>query len=399
MPTIGLILPSAGFRTSDFISAARRLRADLVVVSDEHQLLASPDEFLRVDLTDAQRSAARVATAFPHLDAIVAADEAGVELSAHIGKALGLPHNPVEAAKASRDKATQRRLWREKGLDQPDFEVIQTTSVITTKLPFPLVIKPIDRSASQGVIRVNDLAQLSTAHERIKTIVGADATLIIETFLDGSEVAVEGLMLGGVLTPLAIFDKPDPMDGPYFAETLLISPSRLAPHIQRRVTAAAADACTALGLREGPIHVEFRIGDDGIPRLLELAARPIGGLCGRAIRFSVLSAPLEEVLLRAALGRPLGSIEPSALATGVHMLNADQTGRYIGTVGIEEALQIPGILNVDMTAAPGATVTALPDGGSYLGFVFARAATSHQVEHALRTAAARLTITIDTSPT
>lgn len=394
MSTTGLILPSAGYRTEDFITAARRLRCDLVVISDEHQILATPDHFMKVDLRDPDTAAGRIAHAFPDLDAIVAADDGGVLLAAKVGALLDLPHNPPEAAAASRDKIAQRTAWLRAGLAQPEFRVVSSEDELETGLPYPVVVKPADRSASEGVIRADDHLALKSAYRRTRRLVGEAAPVIVETFVPGREVALEGLLRRGELTPLSLFDKPDPMDGPYFAETFLISPSRLAPHLQRRVKQAADHACSALGLREGPVHIEFRVSPDGVPMLLELAARPIGGMCGRAIRFSVLSVPLEEVLLRAALGRSIGSIEPSSAATGVYMLNAPTTGRFANVGGVEDALAIPGIIEVTMTATRGSAVTALPDGGSYLGFVFARAATPHAVESALRSAASKLRIHI-----
>ncbi|MBT8208851.1 MAG: ATP-grasp domain-containing protein [Acidimicrobiia bacterium] len=390
MSTTGLILPSSGYRTEDFITAARRLRCDLVVISDEHQILATPDQFMEVDLNEPDASADRIARTFPNLDAIIAADDGGVLLAAKVGELLDLPHNPPAAAAATRDKIAQRMAWQRAGLAQPDFRIVRSADELNTDLPYPVVVKPASRSASEGVIRADDVDALESAYERTRRLVGDSAPLIVETFMPGREVALEALLRQGELTPLSLFDKPDPMDGPYFAETILISPSRLAPHLQRRVKQAAGDACRALGLEEGPVHIEFRVSDDGVPGLIELAARPIGGMCGRAIRFSVLSVPLEEILLRAALGRSIGSIEPSSAATGVYMLNAPQTGTFVNVSGVAQALEVPGIIEVTITAARGSTVTALPDGGSYLGFVFARAATPHAVEVALRAGQSKL---------
>src|ERR1700761_8747986 len=172
-------------------------------------------------------------------------------------------------------------------------------------------------SASQGVVRANSRDEFVAAAERIRRLLGSPEILarkeagldrlIVEGFLPGKEVAVEGLLTDGELRVLAIFDKPDPLDGPYFEETIYVAPSRLSDVVQNEIERSARDAVRAIGLTQGPVHAEFRVNEDGVWPL-EVAPRPIGGLCARALRFVGAGGAgggvggLGGVVLRAAVG-------------------------------------------------------------------------------------------------
>jgi hypothetical protein len=191
-----------------------------------------------------------------------------------------------------------------------------------------------------------------------------------------------------VLKPLALFDKPDPLEGPFFEETIYVTPSRLPDALQRRITAAAAAACAALGLSEGPVHAELRVNDDG-PWIIEVAARSIGGLCSRTLRFGT-GMSLEEVILRHALGWPIDSLVREQRPAGVMMIPIPRAGRLGAIHGRERATGVEGIEEVAITAHVGQELVPLPEGWQYLGFIFARADTPDAVEKALREAHAHL---------
>ncbi|MGH8974750.1 MAG: ATP-grasp domain-containing protein, partial [Acidimicrobiia bacterium] len=268
------------------------------------------------------------------------------------------------------------------------------------RVGFPCVIKATSLSASRGVIRADDPAQAAAAGERVRAILAEasgspDGALVVERYVDGTEVAVEALLLQGQLEVLAIFDKPDPLTGPYFEETLYVTPSRLPAATQADVREAAAAAAAAIGLVEGPAHAELRIDAEGKPWLLEVAARSIGGLCSRSLRFGA-GLSLEELILRHALGLPLDPVREHA-ASGVMMLPIPAAGTLVEVRGQAEARAVPGIEGLELSVPPGRPVRPLPEADRYLGFLFARAATPEAVETALRTAHARLEVVIDTA--
>jgi biotin carboxylase len=401
VPRVLLLLPTATYRAEDFLAAAGAVGAEVVVASERRQALrgAMGDRALRVDLRRPERAADAVVELAGRvgLDAVVAVDDGGVATAALAGERLGLPHNPPAAVAATRDKAAMRRAFDEAGIPQPGFRVLQPDDDAGA-LNFPAVLKPVALSASRGVIRADDPTAARAAVVRIRAIL-ADAgedpngPIVAEAYAPGAEVAVEALLRGGTLEVLAVFDKPDPLEGPFFEETIYVTPSRLPPGRLRRVEETAAAAAAALGLREGPVHAEVRVHGDRI-RMLELAARSIGGLCSRALRFGA-GISLEEVILRHALGLPLGEHARERAASGVMMLPIRRAGTLREVRGVDAARAVPGVSDVRITIAPGRPVVPLPEGDRYLGFAFARGGTPAEVEAALRAADAALDVVLD----
>jgi biotin carboxylase len=298
---------------------------------------------------------------------------------------------------ATRDKAVMRRAFGAAGIPQPGFRVLRPGDDAGA-VDLPAVLKPVALSASRGVIRADSSQAARAAEARIRAILAgagedADGPILAETYEPGVEVAVEALLRGGELEVLAVFDKPDPLEGPYFEETIYVTPSRLPEERLRQVEAMAAAAAKALGLREGPVHAELRLDGDAI-RVLELAARSIGGLCSRALRFGA-GISLEEVILRHALGLPLGDHARERAASGVMMLPIRQSGTLREVRGLDAARAVPGVSDVRITIAPGRPVVPLPEGDRYLGFAFARAETPAEVEAALRAAEGALEVVVD----
>lgn len=402
MPRVLLVLPSASYRAPDFVAAARALDVDLAVASEGQQAFPDPNRFVRIDLRHQERSVERIlALEGQPLDAIMAVDDAGVEIAAAAAFRLGLSHNSTESVNATRNKAELRRRFAAAGVVQPAFRVsdVRRAASNAADIGFPVVVKPVSLSASRGVIRADDPTETTVAARRGRQILDdagrpSDEPILIEEYISGDEVAVEGMLKNGELEVLAVLDKPDPLEGPFFEETIFVTPSRHAPAVQDGVTNAVAAAARAAGLTEGPVHAELRLRD-GRPFMLEIAARPIGGLCSRALSFGVFGASLETVLLRNALRLPQGGFEALAPASGVMMLPIARRGRRGVVSGREEALRVPGITGIEITVAAGAEVVPLPEGDRYLGFLFARGETPADAEASLRTAFSKLDVAID----
>lgn len=395
MARIVLLLPTATYRASDFLDAARGLGIDVLVGSEELQTLAPS---LLVPFDDPALAAdviVEAAASWP-VDAIVAVDEPGVIPAALAAARLGLPHNPPEAVAATRDKARLRAHLAAASVTQPAFAVVDADGNIeaaVTSVGLPCVVKPLSLSASKGVIRADSVADAIAASARVRAIADdPTAPVLVEAFAPGKEVAVEGIVDGGRFTVLAIFDKPDQVDGPYFPETLLISPSRLDAETQERVRDVMGAATAALGLVEGPVHGEARVettAAGAVVRILEVAARSIGGLCARTLRFGT-GMTLEEVILRHAVGLPIANLDREQTAVGVAMLYAPSAGVLREVTGKDAAASVPGVREIEITARPGTLVAPLPDDARYLGFVFARGASPDAVEESLRAAVAHI---------
>jgi biotin carboxylase len=399
-----LLLPTTTYRTEAFIDAATRLGVELVCASERPSTLEglSPNSLVTLDFADPLGSAETIAR-FAHsrpIDAVVGVDDLTTVTAAAIGQRLGMKANALPAVSAARDKHAMRRCLAEAGVPVPRFRLVELANdpaSAARKTKYPCVLKPLMLSASRGVIRANDPGEFVAAFERIAAILarpdaappaGARRALLVEEFVPGCEIALEGLLVGGSLHVLAIFDKPDPLDGPFFEETIYVTPSRLPAATQSRVAAVTRDACSALGLTEGPIHAELRVNDRG-PFVLEVAARSIGGLCARTLTFGT-GLSLEELILGHALGRPLESLERERRAAGVMMIPIPRAGRLVSVSGAEAARAVEAIEDVVITMHPGQEVIPLPEGWQYLGFIFARAETPSAVEGALREAHARL---------
>lgn len=409
MPRVLLLLPTTTYKAPDFLAAAERLGLDITVASEEASALEglNPPGLLTLDFRDPRGSAAKAgAFAKEHpIDAVVGVDEQTALVSAAIAEELGLRHNPVSAAEAAGDKARMRELLFEAGVPSPRARLFQLAAGPGAAIPFvrfPCVLKPTFLSASRGVIRANDPGELASAWQRLAGILaepevaakggGAARQVLVEDFVPGVEVAVEGLLKDGRLQTLALFDKPDPLDGPFFEETIYVTPSRLPSEAQERIAQAANHAALAIGLRDGPVHAELRWNDRG-PFVIEIAARSIGGLCSRTLRFGT-GLSLEELVLLHALGQDVDSVERDWRAAGVLMIPIPRGGVLEGVRGQDEARAVPDIEDVVISAHLGQTLVPLPEGARYLGFVFSRARTPERAEAALREAHAKLAFEI-----
>ena len=404
MSRVLLILPTDTYRAADFLAAASRLDVDVIVGSERRQMMAASmgDRAVVVPMGDVDAAVGIIAALHERrpVDAVLAVDDQGLMVAAAASEHLGMTHNPPASVAATRDKAALRARLAASSVPQPDYRVVQPDGRISNaaaEIGYPCVVKPVSRSGSQGVIRVDDRAQAVAAEDRIRSIVGASETLLVERFVPGAEVAVEGLLGGGTLEVLAVFDKPDPLDGPFFEETIYVTPSRQPPPVLAAVEATVASATAALGLREGPVHAELRIGPRGELTVLEVAARSIGGLCARALRFGV-GVSLEEVIIRHAVGAGLDGLRRETQASGVMMLPIRSAGVLERVSGLNDARSVDGVAGVEISIPVGRPVVPLPEGDRYLGFIFASGSDPADVELALRRAEASLDIVVGAPP-
>jgi biotin carboxylase len=408
-----LVAATTGYQIRSFGDAAAALGVRLVFASDRCDQLEDPwwDQAIPVRFHEPAASieAVRSACVEAPLDGIVAVGDRPAVLAAYIARACGLPGHPPEAATISRNKLATREALRAAGLPTPDFFSVPADAEpasFASRVRYPVVVKPMALSGSRGVVRADTPTQLASAFERLRRLLDArdvrlerddvHSQVLVEGFVPGTEYAIEGLLTHGTLQVLAIIDKPDPLDGPFFEETIYRMPSTAAAEIQGRMIDAVGAACRAIGLSHGPVHAECRVesGHDPCVYILEVAARPIGGLCSRALRFGG-SLSLEDVVLRHAIGEDVSSHRREEAASGVMMIPIPKRGVYRRVEGVDLARGVEGVEDIRITAKPDTTLVPLPEGKSYLGFIFARAAGPEEVDRALRQAHARLDFIVD----
>ncbi len=385
----------ATYRAGAFLGAARRLDLEVVVGIDLPETLSEYWHVpLGVDFTNPQESVRTIVEyAREHpITAILAVDDGATELAALASAALGLAHNSPRAAEAARDKLLMRTLMSQGGAPCPVFRPFSLAAdplEVAEQVTYPCVVKPRRLSGSRGVIRANNPEEFVAAFNRLKRLLLSEGyteqdSLLVEDFIPGFEVALEGILTHGQLKVLTLFDKPDPLDGPFFEETIYVTPSRLPTDVQEAIARCVTTAAASLELREGPVHAELRVNEQG-PWMLEIAGRSIGGLCSTILEFGS-GMCLEELILRHAIGQEITSIERENHAAGVMMIPIPSAGMLKAVHGIEEVQAVPLITGVQITAKLNHSLVPLPEGASYLGFIFARGDTPAQVEEAIRQA-------------
>jgi hypothetical protein len=409
-PRILLFTAKLGYQTRAFDAAAKKLGVELVFVTDRCHKLDDPwhDRAVPVRFEAPEEAAFAVIQeqSGQHVDGVLALGDRPTLAAAYVARGLGVPHNHPASVEACRSKLRLREVFRDAGLPTPWFRTVPLQAIPEPALmgvTYPCVLKPISLSASQGVVRVNNREDFLAGARRLKRLLESaeiQATrepnldrMLVEEYLPGREVAAEGLLKDGELRVLAIFDKPDPLVGPYFEETIYVTPSRLPAAEQKSIEKSFAEATRALGLAHGPVHGEFRLNERGVWPI-EVAARPIGGLCARALRFQLENETepigLEELLLRHALDLPGWDAPRETRASGVLMIPVPNSGILEKVDGAEEARQVAGVTELEITARWHDYIAAWPEGSSYLGFLFARGESPEIVENALREGHAKL---------
>lgn len=411
MPRLLLLTTTTGYQAQQFRAAAERLGIPLVLASNNCHALDNPwqDGALSVHFHRPQSSSAKIRefSQRQKIDGVVAIGDAPTLTASVTARELDLRFHPPDAVEACRNKFLARKRYQAAGMRVPWFERFRAhadENNVAHEVPYPCVLKPLGLSASRGVIRANNESEFADAFVRIRRLLGdKDVKILreestgwiqVESFIPGREFAIEGLMSAGKLRVLAIFGKPDPLDGPFFEETIYVTPSGASSSERQELTRCAEQAVQALGLTDGPVHIELRLNEEGA-WMLDIAARPIGGLCAGALRFRSEDAPqvtmsLEELILRHAAGEDISGYKRESCASGVMMVPIPQEGFYEGVEGVDDAEQVPGIESIEITAKYRQKLVPLPEGSSYLGFIFARAAIPAEVETALRDAHSRL---------
>ena len=400
-PCIVLISPHSSYRLGPYIKAAEKLNTHVIVASQgEHSLVSTAASGIHVNFN--QDDAAQQIIASLHdenIKAVIGTDDLTVELAARVSQALGLRHNDLISSRYTRRKDLARECLASSPVRVPAFEKYTLTSLIENPsigIPYPCVIKPLALSGSRGVIRINNTQGLLAACVRLQAMLMHTTMnneerqyVLVESYIPGYEYAFEGLLDNSHLQMLALFDKPDLMEGPYFEETYYITPSRLDEHTQNKITLAVEQACEAYGLREGPVHAEVRIHDDQV-WFMEMASRTIGGQCAQLLKYAT-GLSLEEIVIQQAAGFD-AQINEAQNAAGVLMIPIKEHGLLRRVEGILEASKTEYIEDIEISIQEGYELIPLPEGDSYLGFIFARAPTAELAELALRKAYSMLTI-------
>jgi biotin carboxylase len=410
-----LFAATTGYQIRAFDDAATALGVDLQIASDSCDRLDDPwrDRAIPVRFHELPQSLRALEQSLPSPpDGVIAVGDRPTVLAAHAARRFGIEWHPPAAVERSRHKVRTRQQLRDDGLVVPAFEAVDDAVPLATALArtvhlLPAVVKPAALSGSRGVIRADTREELAAALIRVRRLLDSHdvralrdpeaSTIIVEQFVEGREYALEGVVDRGRLQVIALFDKPDPLDGPFFEETIYTTPSRAAVCDQDAIVTAIGQAIGSLGLTHGPIHAECRVGPSGVT-VLEIAARPIGGLCAKAVEVVNSSGhrmTLEALLLRHAIGEDIGGWRPSAEGSAVMMVPIPREGVYRGVVGVEEALRVTYVTDVRITAKTDQLLTPLPEGATYLGFIFARAPTAQEAETAVREAHARLRFQIE----
>jgi biotin carboxylase len=405
-----LLTSKLGYQTRSFSDAARKLGVEIVFATDRCHQLDDPwnDRAIAVHFEEPESAAYSILETLRanEPDGVLALGDRSVITAAYVARGLGIFHNHPASVEACRSKEKMREAFRVSGLRTPSFRalpIVPTPDPALSGIKFPCIVKPICLSASQGVMRANNVVEFRKAVERLAHLLQSPELrasrdpeldrMIVEDYLPGREVAVEGLISEGVLRILAIFDKPDPLEGPYFEETIYVTPSRLPREQQNAIAHCARAAARALGLIHGPIHAEFRVNDQGVWPL-EIAPRPIGGLCARALRFGPELISLEELLVRHAIGLEGTDVERETIASGVMMIPVPANGILERVEGENEARAVENIVSLEITARLHDKIVSWPEGSSYLGFIFARASEPEKAERALRAAHAKLNFVV-----
>ena len=410
-----LLTTPNSYRTQDYIDAAAKLGIEAVVAVDLPRMLAEEWNFpLGADFSHPEQAANHIVEALEtsggsdnaevRYDAVLALDDSGSRVAALVADALGLPHNDPIAAEAARNKFRMRTMLAACCSPIPEFGEFRTSDNLKEiiaraeeKIGYPCVVKPEELNGSRGVIRANLRCELASGVRRLTSLIGDEQPFLIEGYIPGVEVAFEGLLDSDRLHCLALFDKPDPLEGPYFEETIYVTPSRLPPEMQNQIAETTEAAARGLGLQTGPIHAELRINAEG-PWIVEVAGRSIGGLCSRILRFGMEvgnTSSLEELILRQACGLTLESLERESHAGGVMMIPIPEGGILRRMNGVEEAKRVAGIEDIQITARLNQSLVPLPEGDAYLGFIFAKGLSPAEVERALRQAHSLLQFEID----
>ena len=405
-----LIIPSASYRTGPFMNAIKKLDLKVLVISDKSQVFSGkyPDNLIIINFNHWKDKSVEISKWAKNngLKAVIGVDEESIVLAANLSNFLNVDHNSIESVLLTKNKYLMRTELKKTGLCSPWFKIFsiyESSNKIINEISFPCVIKPTFLSGSRGVMRVNTKKELSEGIKTLNELLSLDELrkragkqsdyIMIEEYIPGKEVAIEGIVSEGKLTMLAIFDKPELLEGPTFEETIIVTPSVLTKKIQYSLLETLQIVVKALGIVKGPVHAEARINKNG-NYILECASRSIGGLCSKVLEFQG-GISLEELILRAYLGRNIEKSKLIGNARGVMMMPTEKKGILKEIGGVKDALVVNGVTDLQITVKPGEKLQPLPKGDRYLGFIFAEGNNQEFVINALKNAWSKIEIVLE----
>jgi len=405
-----LIIPSASYRTSAFITVVEKLDLKVLVISDKSQVFSGkyPDNLMIINFHHWKDRLDEISEWSERngLKAVIGVDEESIVLAANLSNYLKVEHNPVESVLLTKDKYLMRFELKNARLNSPwfkRFSIHDSPNKIINEISFPCVIKPTFLSASRGVIRVNTTKELAKGIKTINELLSLEEIrerggeqsdwILVEEYIPGKEVAIEGIVSESKLKVLAVFDKPEPPVGPTFEETIFVTPSILPEKTLYSLFKTAQNAVNALGIVKGPVHIEVRINSRG-NYILECASRSIGGLCSKILEFQG-GMSLEELILRSYLGRNVEKSKLTGSARGVMMMPTEKMGTLKEIRGVENALNVKGVIDLQITVKPGEKLEPLPKGDRYLGFIFAEDENQELVIKALKNAWSKIGVVLE----
>tara|TARA_B100000029_G_scaffold205290_1_gene203248 strand:- start:93 stop:1346 length:1254 start_codon:yes stop_codon:yes gene_type:complete len=405
-----LIIPSASYRTGPFMNAIKKLDLKVLVISDKSQVFSGkyPDNLIIINFNHWKDKSVEISKWAKNngLKAVIGVDEESIVLAANLSNFLNVDHNSIESVLLTKNKYLMRTELKKTGLCSPWFKIFsiyESSNKIINEISFPCVIKPTFLSGSRGVMRVNTKKELSEGIKTLNELLSLDELrkrggkqsdyIMIEEYIPGKEVAIEGIVSEGKLTMLAIFDKPELLEGPTFEETIIVTPSVLTKKIQYSLLETLQVVVKALGIVKGPVHAEARINKNG-NYILECASRSIGGLCSKVLEFQG-GISLEELILRSYLGRNIEKSKLIGNARGVMMMPTEKKGILKEIGGVKDALVVNGVTDLQITVKPGEKLQPLPKGDRYLGFIFAEGNDQEFVINALKNAWSKIEIVLE----
>ena len=405
-----LIIPSASYRTGPFMNAIKKLDLKVLVISDKSQVFSGkyPDNLIIINFNHWKDKSVEISKWAKNngLKAVIGVDEESIVLAANLSNFLNVDHNSIESVLLTKNKYLMRTELIKTGLCSPWFKIFsiyESSNKIINEISFPCVIKPTFLSGSRGVMRVNTKKELSEGIKTLNELLSLDELrkrggkqsdyIMIEEYIPGKEVAIEGIVSEGKLTMLAIFDKPELLEGPTFEETIIVTPSVLTKKIQYSLLETLQVVVKALGIVKGPVHAEARINRNG-NYILECASRSIGGLCSKVLEFQG-GISLEELILRSYLGRNIEKSKLIGNARGVMMMPTEKKGILKEIGGVKDALVVKGVTDLQITVKPGEKLQPLPKGDRYLGFIFAGGNNQEFVINALKNAWSKIEIVLE----
>lgn len=315
-------------------------------------------------------------------DAVLAANEAGVLAAAIASERLGLRNLPVAVAWRALDKGLMRETWAQHQLPQPDFIIVAQLDAVpaaAAQLGYPVILKPTRNWGSRGISRADSPDDLAWSMAHAQRFQRGGSRFIVERFIDGIEVMLDGLVQDGRVQVLAKSDKVMQAHPRYRVTMHINYPPDLAAAQLERVDALAAQAVRALRIENGAFHAELFVTDDDI-YLIEMAGRPGGGHIFGQVVEATSGVCMPQALTQILLGEP-AALQPAYQRGASYWFFAPPPGVFIAAHGIEAARAVPGVLDFGFSMEPGTRVQSIEHGAARPGYCVTQGATRAEAMH------------------